>query len=717
MSLPIPNLDDRRFDDLVAEAQARLRTHLPELTQVSPGDPVHSFIDLFAWMTESILYRANLIPERQRRVFLNLLQNPVRAARASSGVACIDAGSRSITLPALLTEGAELKAGKQSFTTIGEIQPTPLEMLVGIKQEIDDEMLTSLGISKQELHEQYGMKAGVTPSPFQPKWFVANESMNLVESIDKAYYLPLILPKQLKNDVTAVAESISGITLNIAIAPDDAMQGDEINELRPRQLVWELMSQGEEGEVIYLPLEVLADSSDGGRKTGVARIRLPRNTALFSDYALDDPMFAGTGNFPPELPNQLPSERVLMWLRLRSEEEPQLALGYLGVNGVDIVGQGLKRDFIIGVGTGNPDQVIDLPDTNIDPKSILLEVEEDGVWVGWRRIDFLHNMGATAHIFRLDAVLGRVYFGNGTDSGRRIPEGKRVRIASYLTGGGSAGNVVAGAIKEVSSHSRLKVRHEWPCSGGVDAETVEQAEQRIPQFLTHRNRAVTKADFKILTESNPVNKVSRAEVVEGFLPGASIQAARENVPGVVSVFVLPPGEPALRHTPKPTQGLLKDVFSYLINRVLIGTELYVLSPEFVPIAVSVKIDVRDPQTEQQTLRQVHDALVAYIWPVAPGGSQNTGWPMGGKVKSAELMTEISRVDGVRAVNALSLFRRKNNKWRRLSAAEFVELTAYQLPELLGVHVATGSGTPDFPRGLTSTGDTTLVPTPVIPDVC
>ncbi|MEK9765605.1 MAG: hypothetical protein VW274_03935, partial [Thalassolituus sp.] len=63
MPLPVPNLDDRRFDDLVAEARNRLAGHLPELTQVAPGDPVHAFIDLFAWLTETIIYRANLIPE------------------------------------------------------------------------------------------------------------------------------------------------------------------------------------------------------------------------------------------------------------------------------------------------------------------------------------------------------------------------------------------------------------------------------------------------------------------------------------------------------------------------------------------------------------------------------------------------------------------------------------------------------------------------------
>ncbi|HGX93124.1 MAG TPA: putative baseplate assembly protein, partial [Candidatus Tenderia sp.] len=73
MSYPIPNLDDRRFDDLVAEATERMQRHLPEVTHLPPGDPAHAFIDLFSWLTETILYRANLIPERQRLAFLNLL--------------------------------------------------------------------------------------------------------------------------------------------------------------------------------------------------------------------------------------------------------------------------------------------------------------------------------------------------------------------------------------------------------------------------------------------------------------------------------------------------------------------------------------------------------------------------------------------------------------------------------------------------------------------
>ena len=724
MPLPVPNLDDRRFDDLVKEAQARLATHLPELTQVAPGDPIHSFVDLFAWLTETILYRANLIPERQRRVFLNLLQIPVRPARPARGVVCVDAGPTSVQLSALLRDGSQLSAGKQSLTAIGELQPTPLSLQVAIKEKMDNTALSALGLTLQDLQEQFGLKKGETPSPFQPKSFLlGQETLTLENSLDSAFYLACIAPRQLENQLSTLRDNLAGITLSIAIAPADDLEGDAVNELNPRALIWELVSTGEEGEPIYLPLDVLSDSSKGGRQSGVVRLRLHRNSALFKSFTEADPMFTGYRDFPPELVDQVEGARVALWIRLRCPEHPQLKLGYLGLNGVDVVAQGLREDLIVGMGTGQPDQVIVLPNDQIDASTLHLQVEENNSWVDWQAVDYLAGQTADARVYRLNPTNGYLYFGDGVSCGRRPPEGSRIRIVSYRFGGGIEGNLPVDSIKEVNDgHSRFKVRHEWPLSGGLDAETVEQAERRIPQFLTHRNRAVTRQDFKFITESNPVNPVARAEVLEGFLPGANINAARDDVPGVVSVFILPPAEPALGHTPKPTQGLLKDVFSYLLQRIVLGTELYVLSPEFVPIAVSVTLQVRDMETEQQTLRDVQQALVDYLWPLAPGGAHGEGWPMGTSVQVNELLTEASRVEGVLAINAVALFSKTKKGWRRLKADEEISLTRYQLPELMGVRVESGKGTPALPSGIGylegESPDSSLgVAVPVIPDVC
>jgi Baseplate J-like protein len=722
MPLPVPNLDDRRFDDLVAEARARLTSHLPELTQIVPGDPVHGFIDLFAWFTETILYRANLIPERQRRVFLNLLQVPVRPARPARGVVCIDATPGSALLPPLVGDGTQLRGGKQSLTAVGELQPTSLGLRVTIKQRIDAEDLQAMGLTFQDLVEQFGLRKNETPTPFQPRLLdPAKEILDLGRSLDGSFYLACVVPRELEGELTSVRQQLAGLTLNVALAATDSLDGEMVHDLNPRNLIWELASTGEDGAPIYLPLDVLADSSKGGRQTGVVRLRLPRNAALFRSFGQADPMFGGVGDQPPELPDQAEGSRVAFWLRLRCPDAPTLQLSYLGLNALDVLAQGLKQDLSVGVGTGQPDQVVALPDRNIDPGSLQLDVEENGAWVRWKRVDFLAGHAPDERVYQLDPASGYLYFGDGVSAGRRPTARARIRAAAYLFGGGATGNLAAGSIKEIiPGNPRYKVRQDRPLGGGIDAETVEQAEKRIPQFLTHRNRAVTKQDFQLITEGNPVNAVARAEVKVGFLPGARIEAARNDVPGVVSVFVLPPAVPALGHTPKPSQGLLKDVFGYLLNRVLIGTELYVLSPEFVPLAVSVKLRVRDIETERQTLQDVQYALVDYLWPLAPGGARYTGWPMGVAVGANELITQVARVDGVLAVNGLSLFTRSGKSWRRLQENELLSLRDYQLPELLAVRAETGDDTPGLPDGLgPSEGPVgpRAVPVPVIPDVC
>lgn len=739
MPLPVPNLDDRRFDDLVSEAEQRIARHLPELTQLVPGDPLHAFVDLFAWLTETILYRVNLVPERQRRVMLNLLRLPMRPAQAAKGLVCLDTGSRTVRLPSLVPEGSQLTAGQQTFSTIGEVQPTPLELNVVIKEAVDDETLAEMGFKREDLREQHKESVQEEVAAFRPRVFApGKELLSLKNSLeqDKAYFLGFSVPRPLAKELDEVRNSVAGITLNIALAPADEMQGEEVSELRPRELKWEFMTAEEEtGELLLLPLEPLDDSSGGGRRMGIVRLRLPRNTGLYKPLVAADPMDAGVGRMPPELPAQVTADRVLFWLRLSSSEVPDLPLGYMGVNGVEVVGQGLRRDSMVGIGTGTPDQVVKLPDEDIDPESIELDVEAEDGWMRWQPVDYLTGRRADERVYRLDGAAGVIYFGDGL-SGMRPSEGRRIRIAAYRYGGGAAGNLPPGSIKAFGGGgARLKVRHEWPCRGGRDGESVADAQRRIPEYLNHRDRAVTNSDFQTLCLSNPVNAVARAEVVEGFLPGASIRAARSDVPGVVSVFVLPPGEPELLRTPKPNEGLLKDVFAYLLERVLLGTELYVLSPEFVPLAIGVRVQVQDVQTEQQTLRAVREALVSYLWPVDPGGSEGKGWPMGGSVRRNELMTQVARVEGIRVVNGLTLFTRNQQGWVALPEPQSLDLQRYQLPELLGVSVATGTGAPELPGGLApvsgapggpgaaapggAEGETGRPPTPVpvIPDVC
>src|ERR1043166_9668639 len=86
MPLPSPSLDVRRYQDLVDEALARIPVHTPEWTNFNKGDPGVTLVELFAFLTENLLYRANQIPERNRRKFLSMLGVPLQPSASAVGL-------------------------------------------------------------------------------------------------------------------------------------------------------------------------------------------------------------------------------------------------------------------------------------------------------------------------------------------------------------------------------------------------------------------------------------------------------------------------------------------------------------------------------------------------------------------------------------------------------------------------------------------------------
>ncbi|MCJ7712598.1 MAG: putative baseplate assembly protein, partial [Chloroflexi bacterium] len=73
MALPVPNLDDRRFQDLVDEAKRLVQQRCPEWTDHNVSDPGVTLIELFAWMTDQVVYRLNRVPDRNYVKFLELI--------------------------------------------------------------------------------------------------------------------------------------------------------------------------------------------------------------------------------------------------------------------------------------------------------------------------------------------------------------------------------------------------------------------------------------------------------------------------------------------------------------------------------------------------------------------------------------------------------------------------------------------------------------------
>ncbi len=73
MPLSAPNLDDRTFGQLMEEARLQIQRSSPAWTDLSPGDPGIVLLELFAFLTETMLYRLNRLPDKAYVEFLNLL--------------------------------------------------------------------------------------------------------------------------------------------------------------------------------------------------------------------------------------------------------------------------------------------------------------------------------------------------------------------------------------------------------------------------------------------------------------------------------------------------------------------------------------------------------------------------------------------------------------------------------------------------------------------
>src|SRR5688572_93474 len=94
-----PRIDDRRFDDLVAELRTRIPRYTPEWTDLNDSDPGITLVQLFAWLSEMLLYRMGRVPELNYLKFLELIGielQPARPALAEVSFAVADTATAAV---------------------------------------------------------------------------------------------------------------------------------------------------------------------------------------------------------------------------------------------------------------------------------------------------------------------------------------------------------------------------------------------------------------------------------------------------------------------------------------------------------------------------------------------------------------------------------------------------------------------------------------------
>lgn len=732
MPIRPPALDDRGFNDLVADMVRRVPAHAPEWQDIREGDPGRALIDLLAWMGDTILYRVNLLPERQRLAFLRLLGKPLRPAMPARGLVQVTIDDPTATDLTVLPMRHPI-AKPVHFELDTELAVLPVEGRAYIKRRPGSAERAQLSALLDDLKQLYSLtgtpEAYVTTPAFVGGTAEPAGRDFVAESIDKCLWFALLAGTPEDTVKAGVKRTLGGgkegrrVALSIGLVPTVAAVQplESVSTRAPIQHVWEIASLGGDG-TDYAQLEVLSDGTSGLTQPGVVRLLLPGDDDFGAPgNDVIKTVQAGVGDRPPRIDDPVAADRLVTWIRLRPLPEARLSslrLSWAGTNAVAVTQRKTYGRQEIGRGTGLSGQELSLGATNVETASLVIEVEEEEGMRTWPLIPDIAMAGRGQRACAVDAEAGTVRFGDGV-SGAVPASGRAIRVGYMRAGGGAAGNLPPGSLKSVTGPSpaiKLKMNQPLPFVAGVDGETLERAEARLPAELRHGNRAVTRNDFVTLAAATPGVSVGRVEVLERFKP----QQRRDGLPGVVSVMVIPGRVGFEKPSPRPDRAMLETVHSWLDARRPLGTELYVIAPEYVPMGVSAAVELVDPATRDAVLDMVSEAIRILLWPLPPGGPDGQGWPLGRMLDDRLIETAVARVPGVRNVAPVRMFTRtKRGLWAPVAEDNTgrgrFALARWQLPELAMLSVSVGeTSSPTLPPPGAPGGG---IAVPVVPELC
>jgi len=734
MPLIPPVLDDRSYDDLVQEMLANIPAHTPEWTNPQPGDPGRTLVELFAWLADTILYRANLIPEKQRIAFLKLLGQTMQPAAAATGILSLSLDPASVA-PVSVAAGAKV-SGAVNFETLSEIDLLPITAQAYIKVPLTaDQQAKSMPLlaGLKKLYNLSTLPAGYTTTPVFANNVGDPNGIDIVNgTTDSSLWLALLVskPENLAPALNALGKSEQ--ILNVGFVPSLSVPGlfSEIGPPAAVQASWQMSQPPPPAgqPITYTPLKILGDTTQSLTQPGVIQLLVPPSNVIGApaNNVRSDPQ-AGVGMKPPRVDDTSITSRLLTWVRLTTQSSLQVS--WLGANAVQIDQRTTYNSIVIGVSDGSANQQFALPQSQVDPVTFVLDVDMPGLgFLPWQQVDDISVLQGPAMAYVLDPEAGTVTFGNQLQ-GMIVPAGRRVRVRTMRAGGGSAGNLPAGSLTAIQAFDlsgvqvpqTITVQQPIATAGGADPETLDSAQQRIPSLLQNQSRAVTAADYSNLAQNIPGANVARVEVIPLFMP----QTRTSNVPGVVSVMVIPNKSGVLNPCPRADRPTLETVYQYLDPCRPVAAEMYVIASEYVGLGISVGIEVKTGFGLLQVSQAVETALRSYLWPLVPGGVDNTGWPLGRNVRSLELEVVVSQVPGVIEVNGINLFQVLASGAYQLLTADAsgspeLALESWQLPEVLDVVViASPDGTPSsVPTTMTPAPETdTTVAVPVVPTIC
>ena len=633
--LPTPDLDDRRFQDLVDDAKRMVQRRCPEWSDHNVSDPGVTLIETVAFMTDELFYRLNRVPDRLYVAFLELLGVRLHpAAAATADVTMWLSAPRDETV--VVPEGTEVATAHS---------------------ERDDAVvfstMTELRVPPRRLEHLLTQRAGGEPVGH-------DEQLGFREPFPVFADLPQV------GDVLLLGLDDSAPSCVVVLRFESDVQGVGVDPRHP-PLVWE--SWDGHG---WVECEVDSDGTGGLNRPG--------------DVVL---------HVPPTHAASVLADRRAGWLRCRvvlpdTDYPPYSASPTVREASAFTIGGTVAAehsetvtDEVLGLSEGVHGQVFPLEHRPVVAGAgLTLEVAAGSGWDTWTEVESFAGHDERDKVLVVDRAAGEVQLApavrqaDGTlrAYGAVPPKGAPLRVPRYRTGGGPDGNVAAGTVQVLRGSVPFvdRVSNRRSASGGVAAETVDEAKERGPLALRVRDRAVTAEDYEELARA-AVTGVARVRCVAA---GDGADA------GGVRVLVVPAtaadGEGALRFEDLvPDPDLLAGIAGYLDDRRPVGARVSVEPPFYQGVTVVARISPRPRVSVPLLQTEAVRALNRYFDPLA-GGPDGEGWPFGRPVQAGEVYAVLQRLPGTELVEDVKLFAADPLTGRRGEPLQRIDLDKHAL---------------------------------------
>ena len=630
MTLPVPNLDDLRFQsDLVDEARKRIIHYCPEWTEYNISDPGITLIELFAWMTELMVYRLNRVPEKNYLKFLEMLgfqQEPAKTAETNitfwlSALLPLDEDdTTSVVVPA----GTEVQS---------EDQPDPVVFTTSRELQINAPLLAHLR-SENNFNQNSISRLGV--DIFRP--------FNATPQVGDTFYLGF-------NDRNNICGHI--LRLEFECEPTEAVG---IRREDP-PWVWECLTEEGWKEIKPSRYEGERDTTGGlNNESGSLTLYTPLDFTSQSLYGLQ-----------------------AFWIRCRVEqrdpsqgmytETPRVTNLHVYTVGAQVPAANAQvvEGELLGESNGEPGQrftLLHAPVLNFsDDETVEVEETVEGiqVFIPWTRVDDFSNSDQFSRHYMLDTAKGEIIFGpsvrqpdgSAVQYGRIPESNKRIRVSNYRYDGGIRGNlpenavdVMNTALAYISRASNLN-----RTLGGRDQETLEELVQRAQREIQSQRRAVTAADFEQFALKSS-NAIARTRCVTPEVTGT----------GAIIMVIVPDVVDSLKfgnlHALTVSDELRAKVRGYLDKYRLLTTALNIEEPKYYGIKVKATIVPQDFAKDADVVTEVNDKLNRFLCPLKDDSVEDEnaqGWEFGRNVFSAEIISLIQKIPSVKYVLDTEIF--------------------------------------------------------------